>query len=176
MASAIAIIHKRGQSPWLNELLDTIHTDYPVIVTNHEGWGIDGVRKMFTHTEFDEIFFLNETMLVKDNIIWDIVFEKFKGESVAIGENYLMWLGKYLRKHVLQTTFPVVTSKREDITLGEFEWNKQYIGQDSSFYTVGMMTDTFDKYEERHGRTNMVLENEYFIKYKATWDLGMLND
>lgn len=171
MAQAIAIIHKKGRSLWLNDLLDSISTDYPIIITNHDGWMIDGVKKAFETTNFDEIFFLNESMIIKDNAIWDIVFKQFKGKSVAIGDKYLMCLGKYLRKYVEQTEFPVVNSKEEDVKLGEFGWNNQYMDLDSTYSQIYSMTDTFEKYEYKYRRSNMILENEYFKKWKGTWNI-----
>lgn len=175
MAQAIAIIHKCGPSPWLDDLLETIETDYPIIITNHDGWGIDGIRETFEKTNFDEIFFLNESMIVKDNSIWNIVFKDCTDKSVAVGEKYLMWLGKYLRKHVDHTFFPMhIHSKRDDVHLGEFGWNRQYMEQDPDFVTIDAMTDTFQEFEEKHGRRNMILENQYFKKWKSHWAENML--
>lgn len=175
MAQAIAIIHHRGNSLWLNDLLNSLHTHYPIIITNHDGWMIDGVRKIFETTDFDEVFFLNESMIVKDNSIWDMVFQEYEGRSVTVGDKYLMCLGKYLRKYMDKTYFPMnVRNKRDDVHLGEFGWNRQYMNVDPNFLTIDIMTDTFEEFEEKHGRRNMVLENQYFKKWKATWAEDML--
>jgi hypothetical protein len=176
VAQAIAIIHRRGPSPWLDDLLESIETSYPLLITNHEGWMIDGVRETFEKTEFDEIFFLNESMIVKDNSIWDLVFREYEGRSVCVGDKYLMCLGKYLRDKVKQTNVPVVYNKHDDVTLGEFGWNRQYMQQAPDFVTVDLLTDTFEQFEEKHGRTNMILENGYFKKWKHTYDLSMIHD
>lgn len=174
MAQAIAIIHKRGPSPWLDDLLESIHTHYPVLITNHDGWMIDGIRKTFETTPFEEIFFLNETMIVKDNSIWDMVFEEYEDRSVAVGDKYLMSLGKYLRQYVRKTTFPVVNNKHDDVMLGEFGWNNEYKSVDPNYIQIDPMTDTFLRYEEKHGRKNMILENQYFIKWKSHWQADMI--
>ncbi len=174
MSQAIVVIHNRYDSPWLSDLLLSIDTDYPIIITNHNGWMMPAIEKAFRTTDFDELFFLNESMIVKDNSIWNIVFEENAGRGVAVGDNYLMFLGKYLRKHVEQTTFPVVNSKKEDVLLGEQGWSAQYRKADPSFLQIEGMTDTFDVFEEKHGRQNMVLEGKYFKKWKGSWNIEMV--
>jgi hypothetical protein len=171
---AIVIIHNRSNSPWLNNLLMSIDTDYPIIITNHNGWMMPAIEKAFRTTDFDELFFLNESMVVKDNSIWDIVFKDNEGRGITVGDNYLMFLGKYLRKYVEQTTFPVVTSKKEDVLLGEQGWNAQYRKADPTWTQIEGMTDTFDTFEEKHGRRNMILEGKYFKKWKGSWTLEMV--
>ena len=113
-------------------------------------------------------------MIVKDNSIWDIVFKDNEGRGVTIGDNYLMFLGKYLRKYVEQTTFPIVNSKKEDVLLGEQGWNAQYRKADPTWTQVEGMTDTFDIFEDRHGRRNMILECKYFKKWKGSWNIEMV--
>jgi len=173
---AIVVIHNRGNSPWLNDLLTSIDTDYPVLITNHNGWMLPAIKKMFDTTDYDELFFLNESMIVKDNAIWDIVFKDYEGQGVAIGDKYLMFLGKYLRKYVEQTHFPQVNSKRDDVLLGEQMWNHLYRNADPYFVQLEVMTDTFEEFEEKHGRRNMILEGKYFKKWKGSWDIDMVDE
>jgi hypothetical protein len=174
MKQAIVIVHNRQPSPWLNDLLLSIDTHYPIIVTNHNGWMIPAIKDVFDNTDFDEVFILNESMIVKDNSIWDIVFKQYAGTGVAIGDNYLMFLGKYLRKYVNMTTFPEVHTKKEDVLLGEQGWNKQYRNYDKTFVQLESMTDTNDNFEDKNGRYNMVLDGKYFKKWKGSWTLDMV--
>jgi hypothetical protein len=135
---------------------------------------IPAIKRAFETTHFDELFFLNESMVVKNNSIWDIVFKEHEGRGVAVGDSYLMFLGKYLRKYVEQTEFPVVTCKKEDVLLGEQGWNAQYRKADPSWIQIEGMTDTYEVYEEKHGRWNMVLDGKYFKKWKGSWSLEMV--
>lgn len=173
MGQAICIIHHRGSSPWLADLLNSIETDYPIIITNHDGWCTKAIKETFERTTFDEIVFFNETMLVKDNAIWDIIFKQYNGQSVALATDFLMFFGKYLRTYVEQTSFPDVRNKADDVLLGENGWNQQYRNFCGPFASVDPLHDTAI-FEERHGRENMVLENDYFIKYKSCWNLDMV--
>lgn len=135
---------------------------------------MDAVRLAFENTPFDEIFFLNESMIVKDNSIWDIVFREYEGRSVAVGDKFLMHLGKYLRKYADKTYYPTINNKSDEVFLGEFGWTKEYMALDPDYVSIQPITDTFQEYEEKHGRRNMILENDYFKKWKAHWDANML--
>lgn len=167
---AIAIIHARKDSVWLAECLNSIQTDYPIIISNHEGWCVPGIKKIWDTTDFSEIVFLNESMVVKDNSIWDILFKEHRGKSVMLGERFLMFFGKFRRVMVDRLEFPEVHNKLEDVLLGEGGWSRQY--QELNDHVEIQPLADGPRFEEKHGRKNMVLENDYFIKYKGTWDLA----
>lgn len=176
-STAICIAHHRHRDdPWLSDLLYSIDTSYPIIISNHTGWVMDAIRLAFLNTPFDEIFFLNTSMIVKDNSIWDIAFKEYEGQSVAVGDKFLMHLGKYRREIVEKTSFPVIHNKADEVYLGEFGWTREYMALEPDYVSVQPITDTFERFEEKHGRKNMILENDYFIKYKAHWDASSLND
>ena len=132
-----------------------------------------GIEKVFNETDYEEICILNETTICKDNSIWDIIFKTHKGQSVMLGENYLMFFGKYLRKHILP--FPKVTTKQEDVLLGEDVWSKGYGRLPIEHIPIQPLYDNYSVYEEKNGRLNMVLENDYFKKYKGSWNLEMID-
>ena len=179
MKQAIAVQHPiKGRSDWLGELLPTLDTIYPIILTNHWGWQIDSVRKTFEKTDYDEIFFLNETMIVKNNSVWDIIFKENQGKTVAFAEKLQMYLAKYLRKYVDQTTFPKVNTRREDVIRGEDEWNHQYMTLDSNIVWIQPITDVNpqfpENFEHKFGRKNMIVQNDYFKKWKSAWNISMI--
>lgn len=176
---AIAISHPiKGDTRWLGELLPTLDTKYPIILTNHWGWQIDGVKETFEKTDYDEIFFLNETMIVKDNKVWRIIFEEFKGQSVTCADKFQMYLAKYLRSYVNRTDFPEVKSRWEDIVYGEDQWNHQYMTIDPYHVRLDPMEDVNpdieSNFEFKFGRRNMIIENKYFKKWKSAWNINML--
>lgn len=143
----------------------------------HDGWVMEGVRKMWETTAYEELFFMNESMVVKDNSIWDIVFHDYGGKSVCMSERYLMFFGKFRRQMINQLSFPTVTTKLEDVFLGEGQWCRQYyeLGDHVEIEPLadGDTTDE-SRFVEMHGRRNLVLENRYFIKYKASYDMVTL--
>lgn len=150
---------------------------YPILITNHDGWQIDGVRETFQKTDYDEIFFLNETMVVKDNSIWNIVFQKHKYMSVSLAEKFQMFCAKYLREYVEQTVFPIVDNRYDDITLGEDVWNHQYMSL-APYVLIEPITDVNPDFEEnfewKFGRKNMIVQNSYIKKWKSAWNISMV--
>lgn len=171
MKQAILILHHNGSRGWLEDCLDSIVTDYPIVISNHSGWCMTGIQKVFETTDYDELCILNETMICKDNSVWDIIFKENEGKSVMLGQGYLMFFGKYLRKHILP--FPEVKTKRDDVLLGEDEWSKGYGRLPIEHVQLQPLYDT-NVFEEKNGRNNMVLENDFFKKYKGSWSLDMV--
>lgn len=174
---AIVIVHHRSNSVWLQDCLNSIQTDYPVLLTNHDGWCMEGIKKIWQTTNYNELFFMNESMIVKDNSIWDIVFHQYGGKSVCMSERYLMFFGKFRREIVNRLQFPEVHSKYEDVMLGEGQWCRQYyeLGDHIEIQPLadGDTTNP-DNFEDRYGRHNLVLENDYFKKWKASYNMETL--
>jgi hypothetical protein len=169
---AIVILHARGENKWLQPLLDSIQTHYPIIVTNHdpEIWCMGAIKQVFENTNFDEILILNESMIVKNNLIWELCFSDNKGKPCMLAENYLMFLGKFNRNI---PPIPTVKNKREDVLLGEGSWCIEYKDLNPDYVAIQPLKDT-QVFTEIHGQKRMVLENDYFIKYKGTWDITMI--
>lgn len=170
---AILILHHIGSKGWLEDCLDSIKTDYPIIVSNHPGelWCMGAIKRFFETTDYDEVCILNETMTCKDNSIWQIIFEEHKGKSVRLARDYLMFFGKWQREHILP--FPEVHSKRDDVLLGEDVWCRGYSALPIEHIDIQPLYDTYQVFEEKNGRNNMILENDYFCKYKGAWSLEM---
>ena len=179
MKQAIAISHPiKGDTKWLGELLPTLDTRYPIIITNHWGWQIDGFRKVWEDTDYDEIFFLNETMIVKNNSIWKILFYDHMDETVAMADKFQMYLAKYQRIYVEEVPFPKVSTRREDVIRGEDEWNHAYMETCPDWIYLDPMADVNpdlpENFEYKFGRQNMVIENKYFKKWKHQWNISMI--
>lgn len=171
---AIVIIHNIGSKGWLEDCLNSIDTTYPIIITNHQGWCMNGIQKVIENTDYDEYCILNESMIVKDNDIWRIIFEEHKGKSVRLARDYLMFFGKLLKEHILP--YPEVKTKRDDVLLGEDVWCRGYSALPIEHIDIQPLYDTYQVYKEVNGRNCMVLENDYFIKYKGSWNLEMVGD
>jgi hypothetical protein len=171
----ICIIHHReGDAKWLIPLLQSINTEYPVVITNHTGseWCMGAIQQTCQRLDYDEIVFLNESMVIKDNAVWDILFKDYAGQSVMLGERFLMFFGKFRRQQVDKLTFPTVRNKIDDVLLGEGQWCRQYM-ELGEYVELQPLADG-NRFTEKHGRTNMVLENDYFIKWKGSWDMETL--
>lgn len=175
MDKAILILHSRNSTNWLEDCLHSIDTTYPIIVSNHDPrlWCMGAIKQFFETTDYKEVCILNDTMICKDNSIWSIIFEELEGKSVMLGLDYLMFFGKFLREHILP--FPNVQSKRDDVLLGEDVWCRGYAGLPIDHIQIQPLYDTHSVYEDKNGRNNMILENDYFKKYKGCWNLDMVD-
>jgi hypothetical protein len=83
-------------------------------------------------------------------------------------------MGIFERKPLLEVGVPIPQNKKEAVYL-EYRWTRKYCE------TAGKVTlmfpelrDDTSKIVMRHGRENILLENEYLIKYKGNW--GQLAD
>jgi hypothetical protein len=135
------------------------------------------VKKVWQTTGYDELFFMNESMICKDNTIWDIVFHEYGGKSVCMSERYLMFFGKFRRQMVSRLEFPEVHTKYEDVMLGEGKWCREYYELNDHVEIEPLADgDTTDpnRFEEKYGRQNLVLENNYFKKWKGTFNMETL--
>ena len=145
----------------------SLKTKYPILFSwegvdrpenSHEYAAVANGAKVF-----DEFVFLHCTMLVKDNSIFDKLFEV--PGHVALTHNFYHLMGKYVSNDMPE--IPVVHSKGESISR-ELNWfTKTY-----SVFGEQLPVQS-DKFEIKHNRKNMILENNYLIKFKAHWSGDM---
>ena len=109
-------------------------------------------------------------MIIKDQSFLQTGWRK--GTSVPLSNSptaFGMYLGIYSRATLDKVGIPVAQSK-EDAIRHEVEWHLDYCRNESVEVMFPELTDHNAKgTEEHHGRINLVLENDYLIKYKGTW-------
>lgn len=166
--SGIVIGATPDGSGWLDGLLATVETDYPVRVC--ETWDFElsaiaaGARWA---TEFVLLPYSSE---VKDNALWDIVFKQLEGVSVSLSQTPMafgMYLGKYRADQVERVGCPKVTDKVQAV-VQEGLWTVRYAAA-GPYRALGDLADT-ERFVEREGRTNMVVENQWLRRFKSCWD------
>ena len=154
---------------WLTDCLKSFGTT-PVTVRSDYGFELGKIRWAYANTKWDRWWFFQDSVIIKDQSFlqtgWD------KGTSVALSNcptAFGMYLGIYSRATLDKVGFPIVHSK-EDAIRYEVEWHLDYCRNESVEVMFPELTDHNAKgTEERHGRINLVLENDYLIKYKGTW-------
>ena len=185
--------HISRVNTWLKDCLASLDTNHQVMVlfqekepeaieipflyAHHQLNGFDPGAIVWAreHCEDEEFLVLHDSCVIKDNLLFDIVFNSFSGHSVAFSSHPVpmgMFLGKYKTAIVKQLDPPIAKNKEHAVELEE-EWNKKYCQLD---YPI-IMPDPLnvsDIFEEKHGRKNMVLENRFLKKYKGTWNRNML--
>lgn len=163
-----------GSSPnrqdWLKDCSASIKRDH-IAVVNY-GYELGKIRWVMKNTTADRFLFLQDSWIVKDDRFWTLL-DGLSG-SVALTDDpyyYGCYAGVYERWVIDKIGIPEVNTK-EDAISNEIKWHHQY------FKTVGELTVMFPELKdknsvrevERHGRNNLVLENNYLIKYKGTWN------
>ena len=148
---------------FFEDCIKSIKTDYPIYVC-WEGIGRPtgsfelGAIKRGAEL-FDEFVYLHDTVVIKDNNLFDKLFA-IDGH-VLLTSGGFHYFGKYIPNDL--PIIPNVTNKEEAV-YWELNWFKK---PHSVFYEeLPVITE---KFEDKYGRTNMVLENSYLIKWKARW-------
>lgn len=178
---------------WLKDCLESLETRRKVIILSRDkpikrhknGFSyVCSPKYTFTsgalfyakeNLDVDEFFILHDSCIVKDNRLWDVVFDGYAGNSVSLSSHPSpigMFLGKYRMEVVKKLPTKIATTKEEDVTLEE-EYNQAYARLDYPV-TIDNPLNISDKFVTRHGRENMMLENKWMIKYKGTWTRGMI--
>jgi len=151
--------------PYFEELIKSIKTNYPIYVC-WEGLGrevgsfeigaIEAGSKIF-----DEFIFIHDTTLIKDNEIFDRLFNT-EGH-VFITEGMYHYMGKFASNDL--PVLPKVTNKTEAIQQ-ELHWfNKPY-----SIMENPLPVHT-KEFEEKYGQRRMRLECPSIIKWKGTFHI-----
>lgn len=137
---------------------------------------LGAIRHMFYNTDIDEFLLLHDTCEIKDNKLFDIVFDQYEGKSVALANHpciFGMYLGKYRREVLNMMYIPKAHNKIEAVEY-EMTFNTEYCKLDGDVKLLDNPLHDTDVFIEKFGRKNMVLENDLLIKYKATWNRSMV--
>jgi hypothetical protein len=162
-----------GSSPdrqkWLADCSASIKREHIAVVNT--GYELGKMRWVMENTTADRFLFLQDSWQIKDDRFWTLL-DGLSG-SVAITDDpyfYGCYAGVYERWVIDKIGIPVMADKADAIR-NEITWHENYCK------TVGDLTVLFPELKdsnatrqvELYGRTNLVLENDYIVKYKGTW-------
>lgn len=176
----ILIVHHSSNLPFYRDLRKSLNgCKYKVMVVeneahksrhiaNPEGGYELGALKVAMQRTGEDIFLLQDTCVIKNKKLFDIAASKKGG--MAVCERFLSYLGKYDRSVLDKLELPHPGNKRQAIEY-EHQFTHRYTCEDPHFSYLDPVLRDGERYEDKHGRLNMVLENEFIIKYKATWKL-----
>jgi len=162
-----------GSSPdrqaWLADCSASIQREH-IAVVNY-GYELGKIAWVMQHTTADRFLFLQDTWQVKSDSFWALL--DGHGGSVALMNHpyfFGCFAGVYERHVIEKIGVPTVTEKYQSIVL-EREWHRHYV--EHAGEPVVLFPDLNDRNAtrvvERHGRENLVLENDYVVKWKGTW-------
>ncbi len=171
MTVAVVIGAVSRESPWLIDCLASLDgCGWPVMVNVTVNWELTTID--WASWQYDEFVFLPESTVVLDQAVFDRCFGDYAGRSVSLawaqGGPFRMYMGKYRSEVVRRAGVPTVRSKYEAIAY-EWDWGQRYSAADGAVVNLGAPLEHTDRFVEKHGRTNMVVANEFFERFKAHW-------
>lgn len=158
-----------GRENWLKQCLESIERS--VVILSDLTFELGKIKWVFENTKIERFMFLQDSVVIKNQKIFELLDED-KG-SIALTNDpcmYGMYLGIYERKILEMIDIPVPKSKAESIAF-ELSWTETYCRAARNVRLA--FTDLTDSRAKRKevlfGRENLVLENEFLIKYKGNW-------
>lgn len=114
--------------------------------------------------EFDEFILLQDSVMLY-NV--DLIQEMFSYDNRSVflsswGQNYF---GKYLSRILNKMELPLIKSKADSVYY-EREFFKEYSNIEKPIIIHDGILENTNVFEYAYGRNNMIINNEYFKKYK----------
>jgi|SRR3990167_2183469 len=181
MKQGILIVTHPDNTCFFDNLILSIagYDKYPVRVhrndKTNDTFELGALKSCLKETDWDEILLLQDSCEIKDARLFDEVFEKNAGKSVAIGYKFLHYLGKYRREILEKMEIPDTPNKEASIFF-ESKFNNDYMALETELVTISNSLHHSSLFEQKCGRLNMKLENEFLIKWKGTWSIAQLNN
>ena len=162
-----------GSSPdrqaWLADCSASLGREHIAVVSY--GYELAKIAWVMENTTVDRFLFLQDSWVIKSDNFWDLLGQ-FEGSVALTADPYFFgcYAGVYERQVIDRIGVPVVRDKAHSILL-EIDWHRQYVeasGEPTVLFpdlTDANATDVV----ERHGRKNLVLENDLVVKWKGTW-------
>lgn len=165
----IVVATTPGRENWLQQCLKSISK--PVLVLSDFTFELGKINWIYNNTNIERFMFLQDSVVIKDETIFEFVYTNTGSISFTNDPGlYGMYMGVYERRVLEQIEIPIPKSKNEAIAY-ELSWTDKYC------QTAGSVTLAFDdltdskakRKEVVFGRENLVLENDFLIKYKGNW-------
>jgi hypothetical protein len=165
----IVIATTPGRENWLTQCLGSLG-DKTAIVLSDYSFELGKIKWVYDNTCLDRWLLLQDSVVVKDHRFFDLLEEY--PHSVAVSNCptvFGMYLGVYSRDTLSAVGIPKVNSKEEAIHY-EVAWSNKYCSVENVPVLFTDFADGNSKgFRYVFGRNNMVIENEYLIKYKGNW-------
>lgn len=129
-----------------------------VVANDWNGFELGGILR--GKEFFDEFVHLMDTTIIKNKQLFEDAF--LKPGHVFFTQGGYHYMGKFVSDDL--PMIPKINTKAEAVAM-ELTWlgNKP-----RTYFTPDLPVHT-DVFVEKYGRKNMVLENEFMKKFKATW-------
>lgn len=155
------VIGSHPGSPWLADCLKSIPAHRTVKIHRTGGYEIAALRTACRY--YDRFLFLQDSTQVLHPEFWDIIDTS---SPTWLFGGPPMYMGVYDRNQLepaIEDAPPVMDKA----------WSIAWEGALPKRLNYPVLwpdvTDATGRREDRHGRTNLVLENKYLRKWKGTW-------
>ena len=154
---------------WASDCLQSLGRD--ALIVTYGDYELGKIGWVLRHTTADRFLFLQDSFMVKSQRFWSMLDEHAGSVSLLSDPDVFGCYAGVYERHVLERVgVPVVESKREAVR-GERQWTRAYCAQVGHVPVLfpDVSDDKASGVVERHGRQNLVLENDVIVKYKGTW-------
>lgn len=152
---------------WLADCVRSINK--PVVILSDFNYELGKLIWCAKHLSEPFLFLQDSIELKTNNWIDDILSHK---KSIALTDDpvpYGMYMGVYEPEKLKMTSLPQPKSKADAIKL-EIEWTQEYAKlTNPTIYFPELRDSNAKRKVDRYGKTCLVLENDYLIKYKSNW-------
>lgn len=156
---------------WLDDYLSGfVHPE--LYLSDIDGYEIGAIYGTLEATDWDEFVFLQDTIEIKNLSVFDRMFKEFEGRSVAYNPHFQMYLGKFRRAILEGIPKPEVRNKIDAVSK-ESSFTQTYWANDPTTVVLNphfIDQNFYGRREWKHGRENLVMEDDYIKKFKGTWD------
>lgn len=159
-----------GRGGWVADCLDSIHRPNVTVCKSQTGGELGAIRMIHEGTRWPRWLLLQDSCVVKNQELFDLV--DAAAGPLLIAPRPCMYLAVYERSVLDEIGIPDVPAgaDRRFAIAHETTWLDQYAAATSAPVLFPEFTDdNAIRVEQRHGRVNLVLENNHLIKYKGTW-------
>jgi hypothetical protein len=175
MVTPVVVCTGRGRGHWLADCLQSISEPDVTVAYSQTGGELGAIRMIWEQTRWSQWLMLQDSCVVLDQDLFRLVD---KVGPCLIAPQPCMYLAVYDRRTLNEEPPPALPAgeDREVAIREEVGWMSRYVAAFEGVYGRPMQVlfpDLSDAngrgVETKHGRTNLVLANEYLEKWKGTW-------
>ena len=158
-----------GRGAWVNQCVRGLAGHDVIVLELGYGYELGKIRDVFDMTDLDRFLFLQDSVEILSETFWGRLSEH-DGSVGLMPEpgGFGCYMGVYERKHLAVMDWPVTLTK-EDSIREEAAWCRRYANVSGASVLFPELVDREGTVREHLGRTNLVLENEHFRKWKGTY-------
>lgn len=170
MKRGIVIGTTADGAPWRAQLMTSLirqQNRYPILEV--QAWELQALQ--IGAGVFDRFVFLPQSTEVLDGRLFDLILEGTASVSLAQHPGpFGMYMGVYQSDVVRCLELPKIETKSEAIWW-EDRWTQPYIDMAGGYVAFDDLPHS-QVFEERFGRLNMVVQNQWLRRWKGSW-MGM---